>query len=140
MSDYTRVSQMLIEDRWPAAQLKLAYQDGRCLAWAYQTSQQDGGDEILALAAGTDHGKACSMLNHLIARPEGLSLTTREAAPVLGVTDGRVRQFVQAGRLAPETPGAVPRQAARFAPAEVHRFLHLPRRPGMRELTERQPE
>ena len=127
MSTYTRISQMLIEDQWGSmAQLKLTHQDGRCLVWAYRTDQA-GGDEILALATGDDHGQACSQLNHLIARPEGPSLTTQEAAKVLGITDGRVRQFIQRGRLVPSTPGATPRLAARFSPAEVHRFLQLPR-------------
>lgn len=136
MSNYTRTAQMMIEDRWPHGHLRLEHREGSsgwyALAWAYQTNQEHGGDDILALAAGSDHGRACSLLIHCIVRPEGELLTTREAAEALGVTDGRVRQFVAEGRLTPAIPGAAPRQAARFAPSEIHRFLELPRHGGGR--------
>lgn len=141
MSNYTRTAQMMIEDRWPHGRLKLEHRQTPtggwyALAWAYQTNQRHGGDDILALAAGADHGRACSLLLHMIVRPEGELLTTREAAEALGVTDGRVRQFVAEERLTPETPGAAPRQAARFTPEEIHRFLELPRHRGRRTAEE----
>ena len=79
--------------------------------------------EVLAIAAGTDHARACvKLLGHLQSRQYNLSAS--ETAEVLGTSARAVRQRVQRGTLVPASRGLGPGGNS-FAPAEVGRVLAL---------------
>lgn len=132
MSDYIRIAQMSVEDAYgPMAAVRVDRGPGRTIVWA--TRPTDDGEEVMALAAGPDHGRACARLIQAVVRGDTM-LTTAEVAEVLGLTGSRVRQMTHAGEIATETPGpGRPGHVKRYRPAEVHRALGLPRRKGMRE-------
>ena len=136
-----QIAQDLIADRWPAAHVHLRHYgphterpDGtaatRCVIhvwrWEHPASETETIAVTLALVAGDNSAEAWrALVQTTLACDDDAPapLTTEQAAAVLGVGAGRVRQFVIAGTLVPLPPGRQNGVQAWFAPGDVWRLL-----------------
>ncbi len=117
MSAYTHITQDLIADALgESAQLHFLRPGSRCVAYVEHNR------EVLAIAAGADHGEACKALIQMLTRGD-LTLTTEEAARVLGIDASSLRHRAQRGSIAVAVPSTTPRMSSRYEPAEVWRVL-----------------
>lgn len=115
MSNWTRIADDAIESAFGVGgrlHLLRPESTARCVAYV-----EDGMRNILAIAAGADHGEACRMLVQMCYRDEHRP-TTQEVAVILGSSDSRVRQMVMSGSLTPIVEGTN-RHAAVFDPGDV---------------------
>ncbi len=131
MSTYSRIARELAESEWgPMASVRSTYVDRRPVI-IVTAPTADGGESIVAIAGGEDASAAWPMLLRLLVR-EDRSLSTQEAAAVLGIHPDAVSKAVQRGRLTPLERG-IGTAPSRFSPAELHSYLGFHRRRGQAE-------